>query len=110
MYGAVLIDWGAAARLRPYVERSRYVALTPGYASPEQRLGHVLATNDVYALGRTLAALCPVADARIEAIIERATAPLGQRYRSVAAFRADPRRIGGGESLTRSGVAEPSRP
>jgi eukaryotic-like serine/threonine-protein kinase len=107
---AMLIDWGAAARLRPYVERSRYIAFTPGYASPEQRLGHVLAANDVYALGRTLAALGQGADARIEAIIERATAPLGRRYHSVAAFRADLRRVGGGESLARSGVAGPSHP
>jgi eukaryotic-like serine/threonine-protein kinase len=86
---AILIDWGSAARLRLATERSRFVTWTREYTCIEQRLGQVLVTNDIYALGRTLAKVCRNPDAQIAAIIERATAPLGRRYPSVHDFRAD---------------------
>lgn len=86
---AVLIDWGSAAHIRPYGERSRFLAYTSGFASREQRLCQVLAANDIYALGRTLAALVAEPTPALAAIIRRASGAASQRYTSMRAFRSE---------------------
>jgi eukaryotic-like serine/threonine-protein kinase len=86
---AVLIDWGTAARIRPPGERTRFVAYTEGFASPEQERCEVLAANDIFALGRTLENLCPDAPPALRAIIWRATTDLELRYPTIDEFRAD---------------------
>lgn len=86
---ALLIDWGSATHLRPLAERSAYVAWTPGFASVEQMSGHMIAANDIYALGKTIQSLCTTLSPQLAYVVERATAALPDRYGSLAELRED---------------------
>jgi len=86
---ALLIDWGAATRIRAPEVRSGYVIWTEGFASFEQRCGMALCTNDIFALGKTLEAVCPFLTARLARVVSRATATLSQRYTAIADLRTD---------------------
>ncbi len=74
-----VIDWGSARRLdRPYNPQS--ITGTPEFASPEQWRGIVLPGNDLYAIGKTLAALVPDPPPALARVIARATGPFARRY------------------------------
>lgn len=51
-----LVDLGSA--VFGYREKQKICLGTPGYAAPEQHEGRMTAASDVYALGKTMAALC----------------------------------------------------
>lgn len=75
----VVIDWGSARRYDlPYDLRS--ITCTPEFASPEQLRGMVLPGNDLYAIGKTLAALVPAPPPALARVIARATGPFAHRY------------------------------
>ncbi|GIW03178.1 AarF/UbiB family protein [Roseiflexus sp.] len=75
----VVIDWGSARCYNlPYDPRS--ITCTPEFASPEQLQGLVLPGNDLYAIGKTLAALVPAPPPALERVIARATGPFAHRY------------------------------
>ncbi len=90
-----LLDFGIAAVVQPGHEHATPRALTPGYASPEQRRGEVETTaSDVWQLGRLLELLVrPLAGRRsrdLDAIVARATVEdPARRYGSVTALRDD---------------------
>lgn len=86
---AILIDWGSATHWRPMNERSAYVAWTPGFASHEQMSGHMIRANDIYALGKTIQAVCTKLIPELAYIVESATASLNQRYPSLTELRED---------------------
>jgi serine/threonine-protein kinase len=96
---AMLLDFGIA-HLQGRADPTP-LALTPRYASPEQRAGAAPGVpGDIYSLGRVLgellAALGPAAGRSSEwqAIVARACAEQpGQRYASVEALQADLRRF-----------------
>ncbi len=120
----LLLDFGIARLLGPDADAGAddAHAFTPGYASPEQRVGGTLSTaTDIYGLGVLLADLVGadlvravpattdagstddaapsaptqrIADAELRAIATRATADdPAQRYASVDAFAADVQRV-----------------
>jgi serine/threonine-protein kinase len=118
----LLLDFGIARLLGPDADTGNddAHAFTPGYASPEQRVGGTLSTaTDIYGLGVLLADLVGadlksdvragtdsgsvaassapaqrIADAELRAIANRATADdPAQRYASVDAFAADVQRV-----------------
>lgn len=75
----VVIDWGSARRYDlPYDPHS--ITCTPDFASPEQLRGMVLPGNDLYAIGKTLAALVPAPPPALAQVIARATGPFAHRY------------------------------
>lgn len=75
----VVIDWGSARRFGlPY--DPRVITCTPEFASPEQLCGMVLPGNDLYAIGKTLAALVPAPPLALARVIARATGPFARRY------------------------------
>lgn len=78
----VLIDWGSARRAGMAYDPGE-LTCTPDYASIEQMRGLVAPSNDIYATGRTLAALVPAPSAELAQIIARATAPLPWRYATI---------------------------
>jgi eukaryotic-like serine/threonine-protein kinase len=96
---AMLLDFGIA-RLQGQPEVAA-AALTPGYASPEQRAGLPPGmASDIYSLGRLLDALLqPIADSHrrgveLAAVVARATAAQpAQRYASVADLQLDLQRL-----------------
>jgi serine/threonine-protein kinase len=90
---ATLIDWDAAARVRPAGEPLVRRAFTPGYASLEQLAGAAVPSNDVYGLGRLLDEVLPRPGPLLGAIIRRATAPLPRRYPDAVALGRDLRRL-----------------
>jgi serine/threonine protein kinase len=98
---ALLIDWGSALLLNQSRPALPY-SLTVEYASPEQIEGYVGATNDIYALGRTLEALVPYASQRVQHIIGTATAPLDERYRHIGQMSTALQRLQIFDRLTRS--------
>lgn len=51
-----LVDLGSA--VFGYSEKQKSCLGTPGYAAPEQHEGRMTAASDVYALGKTMSALC----------------------------------------------------
>ncbi|MCS6841137.1 MAG: phosphotransferase [Roseiflexus sp.] len=74
-----VIDWGSARRHDlPYDPRT--ITCTPDFASPEQLRGMVLPGNDLYAVGKTLAALVPAPPPALARVIARATGPFAHRY------------------------------
>lgn len=74
-----VIDWGSARRMNiPYDPGA--ITCTPEFASPEQLRGLVLPGNDLYAVGKTLAAVIPTPSPSLAQVITRATGPLSQRY------------------------------
>ena len=81
----VLIDWGSAVPIST-ASAAAYdmIAFTPDFASPEQMRGLALPENDTFALGKLIEALIAWPSPRLTLIIERATAPIARRYRSVA--------------------------
>lgn len=88
-HAAVLIDWGAAQRIRAPGDLRPYSTYTPRFVSPEQVRGEALPGNDIFALGMTLDALVHWPSRRLEAIIGKATAPAGQRYADVTDLLRD---------------------
>ena len=93
-------DWGLAVPAEG--EAGRWTGLpearlegpvgTPGFVSPEQQAGAPpRRTDDVFSLGRTLAAVAGGAGGQeLQAIIDKATAsPPGARYPDAAALAAD---------------------
>jgi predicted Ser/Thr protein kinase len=75
----VVIDWGSARRYDlPYDPQS--ITCTPDFASPEQLRGMVLPGNDLYAVGKTLAALVPAPPPALARVIARSTGPFAHRY------------------------------
>lgn len=107
-----LLDFGIAVTEGARTSH-RYLAMTPIYASPEQRAGHALtAASDIYQLGALLNALIDfeaeidstsepahlaipgAGSTNIDEIIRRATArDPAQRFPTVAAFRAEIERV-----------------
>ena len=92
-----LLDFGIA-RLEDQREDAAWpLAMTPQYASPEQREGQPAGVaTDVYSLGRVLDELTQpvrpqgIRGRELRAIVQRATAPSAeQRYLSVAALAAE---------------------
>lgn len=83
-----VVDWGLARLAGDPVAG---LAGTPGYSSPEQARGEPpTPTDDVWSLGRTLAELLgPQGVPELDAIIRRATAPIGERYPDARALSAD---------------------
>jgi serine/threonine protein kinase len=74
-----VIDWGSARRIHiPYDPGA--ITCTPEFASPEQLRGLVLPGNDLYAIGKTLAAVIPAPPPMLAQVIARATGPLSRRY------------------------------
>jgi len=99
---AMLLDFGIA-RLEGGgpEDNPASPAMTPGFASPEQKAGEPPGmASDIYSLGRLLAELLkPLPDPQprrheLDAIVARATHPQpSQRYDSVAALQSDLRRL-----------------
>ena len=85
----VLIDWATAEAIRPTGARGRVGGLTPGFASPEQLRGLALPSNDLYAVGATLAELVEWPGARLAQIIARATGQAAPRYTRAADLAHD---------------------
>jgi non-specific serine/threonine protein kinase/serine/threonine-protein kinase len=85
-------------------------AMTPAYASPEQRRGEVLTTaSDVYALGLILQELVPASDRRgdLERIVRKALEDdEGRRYQRAGALAEDLRRYRANQPVS----ARPSGP
>jgi|GEM_PF-2059784 len=99
-HAAVLIDWGAAARIRAPGDRRSYGSFTREFVSPEQVRGEALPGNDIFSLGRTLDALVPWPSRRLVAIVRKATAPAGKRYASMGELRRDLARLVALDGLT----------
>lgn len=85
-----LLDFGVATLIGDE-GRSGTKPLTPAFASPERTAGAPASVaDDVFALGRTLAAVTTLSrDRELAAIIARATAPLPKRYLSAQALIAE---------------------
>lgn len=90
---ALLIDWGAAQRIRAPGDLQPYSTYTPGFVGPEQVRGEAMPGNDIFALGMTLDALVPWPSRRLEAIIRKATAPANRRYVAIADLLRDLARL-----------------
>lgn len=95
-----LLDFGIAAALDDASDDPARRAATPGYASPEQHRGDPAGVaQDIYQLGRLLAALLERTPARsrradVEAVCRRATAAQAEaRYANVEGFAADLRAL-----------------
>ncbi len=103
---AMLLDFGIA-QLEGEDTAALGVALTPHYASPEQRGGRGLTVaSDIYGFGRLLETLLPLARdaaarrAEWQAIVDRATAADPEaRYATVPALLEDLRRLQAHEAL-----------
>jgi eukaryotic-like serine/threonine-protein kinase len=83
----VLIDWGAARRIRAAGEYGTENLGTPGYLSPEQARGEAQPGNDIFALAMTLDELIPVQGRHLEGIIRRATLSVNKRYATTVDFQ-----------------------
>lgn len=90
---AVLVDWGSATFLRPLSERLSHFTFTPGYGSADQQEGAALVTDDIFALARTLAAICWQHTQQMRAFIAESTARPPRRYLGIAAWRRGLRRL-----------------
>jgi serine/threonine protein kinase len=91
-----LLDFGVAALTQPGQQDATPRAMTPGYASPEQRRGEAETTaSDVWQLGRLLELLCPAPrrGRDLDAIVARARHDEpARRYASVRELGDDVRR------------------
>ncbi|MGQ9547934.1 MAG: protein kinase domain-containing protein [Roseiflexus sp.] len=81
----VVIDWGSARHAYRFYD-PHSITCTPEFASPEQLQGLVLPGNDLYAVGKTLAALIPAPKPALAQVIDRATGPVLHRYPTGAAL------------------------
>lgn len=89
----ILIDYGSAQQIRAAGDCQLTGTGTIEFMSIEQARGEARASNDVFALGRTLEYLIPQPEPHIADVIARATAPLTQRYQRAAELRSDLQRI-----------------
>ncbi|MBY9068166.1 serine/threonine-protein kinase [Hyphomonas sp. WL0036] len=95
---ARLLDFGVASLASGNEGNMAATAMTPQYASPEQRaLSDVTTASDIYQLGLVLKELClpyvPLSRP-IQAVIDKATAEdPGARYESASGFAEDLRRV-----------------
>lgn len=97
-----LLDFGVASLINGEDSSSAIAAMTPKYASPEQRaFGEVTTVSDIYQLGRVLDELCePMRPLRpqVRAIIDKATHQQpNERYQTAVGFAEDLRRIIAGD-------------
>lgn len=97
-----LLDFGVASLINGEDERSAPAAMTPNYASPEQRcFQEVTTASDIYQLGRVLNEVCePFHPLRpqVQAVIDKAThQEPGARYQTAAGLAEDLRRVIAGD-------------
>lgn len=88
--GSVLvIDYGSAEHIRSYGRPLAPGTGTPAFMSLEQAAGEARISDDIFALGMTLAHLVPRPSRQLSNIMQRATAPLERRYPTVLDLQRD---------------------
>lgn len=94
---ARLLDFGVSSFSNVLNDPRGTSAMTPDYASPEQRrLEETSTASDIYQLGRVLAELCEPFSlpTDVKVVIAKATADVAsERYSSAASFANDVRRV-----------------
>lgn len=89
----LLIDYGSAEHIRPHGAILPPNTGTPAFMSAEQAAGEARVSDDIFALGMTLACLTPRPSLGLSRIIQRATAPVEQRYTTILDLQRDLARL-----------------